>query len=78
MFLGDEAGESALLDFFRKLPHGLLCDDASLATCKRRFGIIEICQKLCPRALRALPIKTGLPSPHLLHGEIGQSRSLGG
>ena len=52
---GGETLFAAPFHFPSQLPHRLLGDEASLATGKRGFGVIQSCQKLGSLALRFFP-----------------------
>jgi hypothetical protein len=62
LLLVSEASLAALFHFLSKLPHGLLRDGSSLATCERSFGVVKGGQKFRPLALAFFP--QGQRFPH--------------
>jgi len=53
--LASEASLAALFHILSKLPHRLLRDGSSFATCERSFGVVKSCQKFRPLALAFFP-----------------------
>jgi len=53
--LASEASLAALFHILSKLPHRLLRDGSSFATCERSFGVVKSRQKFRPLALAFFP-----------------------